>query len=88
MKRRRWDSKTKTKIVLEGLSGRPVSEICNEFQSSMKELKREGATPSAPEYSVSLIKSTDPKHDSASWVLGGSAHSRNGTIELSIAARP
>ena len=31
MKRRRWDSKTKTKIVLEGLSGRPVSEICNDF---------------------------------------------------------
>jgi hypothetical protein len=27
MKRRRWDSKTKTKIVLEDLSGRPVSEI-------------------------------------------------------------
>ena len=31
MKRRRWDSKTKTKIVLEGLSGRPVPEICNEY---------------------------------------------------------
>jgi putative transposase len=31
MKRRRWDSKTKTKIVLECLSGRPVSEICNEY---------------------------------------------------------
>jgi transposase-like protein len=31
MKRRRWDSKTKTKIVLEGLSGRPVSEICNDY---------------------------------------------------------
>jgi len=31
MKRRRWDSKTKTKRVLEGLSGRPVSEICNEY---------------------------------------------------------
>ena len=31
MKRRRWDSKTKTKIVLNGLSGRPVSEICNEY---------------------------------------------------------
>ena len=31
MKRRRWDSKTKAKIVLEGLSGRPVSEICNEY---------------------------------------------------------
>jgi len=27
MKRRRCDSKTKTKIVLEGLSGRPISEI-------------------------------------------------------------
>lgn len=31
MKLRRWDSKTKTKIVLEGLSGRPVSEVCNEY---------------------------------------------------------
>ena len=31
IKRRRWDSKTKTKIVLEGLSGRPVSEICNDY---------------------------------------------------------
>jgi transposase-like protein len=31
MKRRRWDSKTKSKIVLEGLSGRPVSEICNTY---------------------------------------------------------
>jgi len=31
MKRRRWDSKTKTKIVLEGLPGRPVSEICNDY---------------------------------------------------------
>jgi transposase-like protein len=31
MKRRRWDSKTKTRIVLEGLSGRPVSGICNEY---------------------------------------------------------
>jgi len=31
MKRRRWDSRTKTKIVLEGLSGRPISEICNEY---------------------------------------------------------
>jgi len=31
MKRRRWDSKTKTRIVFEGLSGRAVSEICNEY---------------------------------------------------------
>ena len=32
MKRRKWDSKTKAKIVLEGLSGRSVSEICSEYQ--------------------------------------------------------
>jgi len=31
MKRRQWDSKTKAKIVLEGLSGRPVSEICSAY---------------------------------------------------------
>jgi len=31
MKRRKWDSKTKAKIVLEGLSGRPISEICTEY---------------------------------------------------------
>lgn len=31
MKRRKWDSKTKAKIVLEGLAGRSVSEICNEY---------------------------------------------------------
>lgn len=31
MKRRIWDSNTKVKVVMEGLSGRPVSEICNEF---------------------------------------------------------
>ena len=32
MKRRMWDSKAKAKIVLEGLSGKPVSELCNEYQ--------------------------------------------------------
>ena len=32
MKRRKWDSKKKAKIVLEGLSGRSVSEICSEYQ--------------------------------------------------------
>lgn len=31
-KRRQWDAKTKAKIVLEGLSGRPVSELCAEYQ--------------------------------------------------------
>ena len=31
MKGSRWDSKTNTKIMLEGLSRRPVSKICNEY---------------------------------------------------------
>ncbi len=34
MKRRRWDSKTKARVVLEGLRGRAVSEICSEYQIS------------------------------------------------------
>lgn len=34
MKRRLWDAKTKAKIVLEGLSGRPVGELCGEYQIS------------------------------------------------------
>lgn len=32
MKQRKWDSKTKAKIVLEGLRGKPVAQICNEHQ--------------------------------------------------------
>ena len=31
-KRRNWTSKQKAKIVLEGLNGRPVADICNEYQ--------------------------------------------------------
>ena len=34
MKRRRWESRQKAKIVLEGLKGRPVAELCNEYQIS------------------------------------------------------
>lgn len=34
MKRRKWDPKTKAMIVIEGLKGRPVSEICIEHQIS------------------------------------------------------
>ena len=37
MKRRKWDSKTKTKIVLEGLRGRSVSEICTHYQISQNQ---------------------------------------------------
>ena len=32
MKRRTWDSKSKARIVLEGLQGRSVASICNEYQ--------------------------------------------------------
>ena len=34
MKRRQWTSQQKVKIVLEGLSGRPVGEICNQYEIS------------------------------------------------------
>jgi transposase-like protein len=34
MKRRKWDPKTKAVIVVEGLKGKPVSEICMEHQIS------------------------------------------------------
>ncbi len=32
MKKRVWDSKTKAKIVLEGLSGLPTGELCSKYQ--------------------------------------------------------
>ena len=34
MKKRQWDSKTKTLIVLQGLRGKPVNELCAEHQIS------------------------------------------------------
>ncbi|MFH1514067.1 MAG: transposase [bacterium] len=37
MKRRKWDPKTKAKIVLEGFSGLSVSEICNKYQISQNQ---------------------------------------------------
>ena len=32
MKLRKWSPKQKAQIVLEGLKGRPVQEICTEYQ--------------------------------------------------------
>jgi transposase-like protein len=32
MKRRKWDAKAKALIVLQGLKGKPISEICSEHQ--------------------------------------------------------
>ncbi|CCB91089.1 transposase [Waddlia chondrophila 2032/99] len=34
MKRRKWTPELKTKIVLEGLKGRPLAEICTEYEIS------------------------------------------------------
>ena len=34
MNRRQWDSATKAQIIMEGLRGRSVSELCNEHQIS------------------------------------------------------
>jgi transposase-like protein len=34
MQRRKWDAKTKAMIVLEGLKGKPVAELCTEHQMS------------------------------------------------------
>lgn len=32
MKRRKWDAHIKAKIVIEGLSGRPVGDLCAEYR--------------------------------------------------------
>jgi transposase-like protein len=37
MRRRTWDAKTKAMIVLEGLKGKPVAELCNEHQISQSQ---------------------------------------------------
>jgi transposase-like protein len=34
MKRRKWDPKTKAMIVIEGLRGKPIAELCIEHQIS------------------------------------------------------
>ena len=34
MKRRKWEPKVKAQIVLEGLQGRSVADICSDYQIS------------------------------------------------------
>jgi transposase-like protein len=34
MHRRIWDTQTKAKLVLQGLQGKPVAEICHAYQIS------------------------------------------------------
>ena len=40
MKNRRWDAKTKAIIVMEGIKGKPVNEICTEHQLSQSQYYR------------------------------------------------
>ncbi len=37
MHRRKWDAKTKAMIIIEGLKGKPVAEICTEHQISQSQ---------------------------------------------------
>jgi transposase-like protein len=37
MQKRKWDAKTKAMIVLEGLKGKPVAEVCTEYQISQSQ---------------------------------------------------
>jgi transposase-like protein len=37
MHKRKWDAKTKAMIVLEGLKGKPVVEVCTEHQISQSQ---------------------------------------------------
>ena len=34
MKQRKCDSKIKAKVVIDGLKGKPIAKICNEYQIS------------------------------------------------------
>jgi transposase-like protein len=37
MQRRKWDATTKALIVLEGLKGKPMAELCTEHQISQSQ---------------------------------------------------
>jgi transposase-like protein len=37
MQRRKWDAQAKAMIVIEGLKGKPVAEICTEHQISQSQ---------------------------------------------------
>lgn len=37
MRRRNWDSRLKAEIVLEGLRGRPLGELCNKYEISQSQ---------------------------------------------------
>jgi transposase-like protein len=37
MQRRKWDSKTKVQVVMQGIKRRTVAEICSEYQISQNQ---------------------------------------------------
>jgi transposase-like protein len=37
MKRRQWDAQTNTRMVIEGLQGKPVAELCHAYQISQSQ---------------------------------------------------
>ncbi len=37
MHRRKWEAQTKARVVLEGLQGKPVAELCHEYQISQSQ---------------------------------------------------
>ena len=40
MQRKQWDAKSKATIVLEGIKGKPVSQLCNEYHIAQSEYYR------------------------------------------------
>ena len=45
MHKRTWDAKTKALIVLEGLKGKPIAEICTEHQISQSQYYQRDTRP-------------------------------------------
>ncbi len=37
MKKRQWNANTNTRMVIEGLQGEPVAELCHAYQISQSE---------------------------------------------------
>ena len=40
MQRRKWDAQAKAQVVLQGLKGTPIADICNEHQISQSQYYR------------------------------------------------
>ena len=40
LQRRKWDAHAKTQVVLQGLKGPPIAELCNEHQISQSQYYR------------------------------------------------